>query len=158
MEHCCSYLASPNQLRVPHETLIFPIHKPSANIREIEYNIACRLIRCVMTMTRGYQQLVRWITVLLVAGMLPLSCIVHCHVTAPTPQTTSAFFVCHPFTTIDNDSPHHLHANTVALRATHEVAIPLALILMIMTLRSTLSWMQRTHTHWYPLPNTPPPR
>jgi hypothetical protein len=131
---------------------------PSAKIREIEYNMPVGLVRCVMTMTRGYQQFVQWITVLLVAGMLPLSCIVHCHVTTSTPQTTSNFFVCHPFTTIDDDSPQHLHANTVALRATHEVAIPLSLILLVLTLGSTLSSLQRAHAHWYPLPLTPPPR
>lgn len=106
----------------------------------------------------GLDKLMHWFTVLLVAGMLPLSCIVHCHVTAPVHTATPGLYVCHPFTTVDADSPQHLHAHTVPLRATHEVAIPLSLVIMSIALKSTILSGRRTHARWYPHLNTPPPR
>lgn len=111
-----------------------------------------------MTRLYGLDKLMQWFTVLLVAGMLPLSCIVHCHVTTPVHVATPGFYVCHPFATVDTEHPQHLHAQTVALRATHEVAIPLMLGIMSIALQSTIIVGRRTHTRWYPRPITPPPR
>lgn len=94
-----------------------------------------------------------------VAGMLPLSCIVHCHVNATSAESPALnLFVCHPFTTVDTESPQHLHAHTVALRATHEVAMLIAGALVYVALQHTLGQRQPSIARWYPHTVTPPPR
>lgn len=94
-----------------------------------------------------------------VAGMLPLSCIIHCHVNAaPAESPGAGLFVCHPFTTVDTESPQHLHAHAVALRATHEVAMPLGFMLIGILLLSALVRQQQSYEEWQPVPSTPPPR
>jgi hypothetical protein len=112
-----------------------------------------------MVKIRWRYNLIHWITVVLVAGMLPLSCIIHCHVhTTPVKTSTHTLFVCHPLTTIDTDSPQHLHAQSVVLRATHEVAILLSLILISLLLHSSVAQRQYAFVRWYPASCTPPPR
>jgi hypothetical protein len=112
-----------------------------------------------MEHARWHYNLIHWITVVLVAGMLPLSCIIHCHVHAvPVNISAHTLFVCHPSTTINADSPQHLHAQTIMLRATHEFAILLSLIIMSQLLRSSVTQLQYTYTCWHPSPITPPPR
>ena len=108
---------------------------------------------------RWRDNLIQWITIVFVAGMLPLSCIVHCHVNdVPADSPGLGFFVCHPFTTVDTDSPQHLHAHTVTLRATHEVALPLGFMLIGIILLNTLIRKQQTYVGWQSAPSTPPPR
>jgi len=111
-----------------------------------------------MTRLGGFDKLLHWLTVLFVAGMLPLSCIVHCHIHSPTQTHTTEFFVCHPFTTVDTESPQHLHAQTGVLRATHEVVLSLMFMPIGILLRSALALRPQTYSRWYPSPITPPPR
>jgi hypothetical protein len=111
-----------------------------------------------MRNTRWYDNLIHWITILLVAGMLPLSCIVHCHTNAPVDTPTIGFYVCHPFTSVDTDTPQHVNAHHVMIRATHEFAIQLAFMLISMVLLSPISLQHHTYARWYALSTTPPPR
>ncbi len=111
-----------------------------------------------MVAISGFQKLIHLMTVLLVASILPLSCIVHCRVNSPNPSASTELFVCHPFDRINAETPQHLNAHTVVLRATHEVAILLVCVLALMMPRSTLVIYQYTYNNWLHIPLTPPPR
>lgn len=107
---------------------------------------------------RWLHNFINWATVILVAAMLPVSCIVHCHGTGGVEEPSLSFYVCHPFSTVDNNVPQQMQAHEAVLRATHEVAILVAVALTGIVLQSTIATHAITFRRWYPQTPTHPPQ
>jgi|GEM_PF-4754530 len=103
-------------------------------------------------------KLMYWAFLLLVAIMLPVSCIIHCHRNSPDHSVLRGLFVCHPLDTLQHQHSAQVHAHGVPLRATHEVALLFLALLPILMRFVVVTHAQPRLLEWIPPLHTPPPR
>ena len=111
-----------------------------------------------MAVVRWIHTAMNWAMILLVAMMLPASCIVHCHLHPHGPTETHKIFVCHPMDALQHNSNGQALTHDVTLRAIHEVFLPFLVLVIILLGFMGVFQGQHIQFSWISPLRTPPPR
>lgn len=97
-------------------------------------------------------------TVVILAGILPISCMVHCALQDAHHEHAPNLYVCDFGHGIVTDSQHADIHTTGRVTAVLDANLPNILWFTLSLLIMSVALNQRTCLQWYPLPLVPPPR